>query len=310
MKIPFNNILYRVLISDDVDPSGIKILPVEKFKVIYKPGISDQDIFKNYSDFDVLVIRSIRKIDRKFLEKVSFKLIATCSKGTDHIDLKYAASKKIKIINAEEGNTVSAAEHTLALILNIYKGILRSDKLVREGRFRETGFRRNELMGKTIGIIGFGKVGSRVGKFCRAFGMNVIANDTDEKIIAKNKGFKFDTLNSVLKSSDIVSIHIPLNKRNANFFSENKLKNLKKDSVLINTSRGGIMDEKYLLKMLKSGKIRYAGLDVFRNEPHINKGFAELENVLLTNHTAGKTVESRERISGFIFKKINSLFQK
>ncbi|MFZ1320801.1 MAG: NAD(P)-dependent oxidoreductase [Ignavibacteria bacterium] len=297
--------MYKILVADDVDPSGIEKLSSKKFTIVNKPGISDQKIFSEYSDFDILVIRSVRKIDKAFLNKVSFKLIATCSKGTDHIDLKYASIKKVKVINAEEGNTISAAEHTLALILNIYKGVLISDDLVRKNKFTDTGFRRNELTGKTIGIIGFGKVGSYAGKLCKAFGMKVAVYDIDNNLKIKYKKFNFTDLKTILKYSDIVTIHIPMSKKNHNFISESKLNLLKTDCVLINTSRGGVIDEDHLLWMMKNKKIRFAGLDVFRNEPSINKGFTGLDNVLLTNHIAGKTVESRQRISEFIFSKIN-----
>ncbi|MBK9331826.1 MAG: hypothetical protein IPM96_05305 [Ignavibacteria bacterium] len=218
-------------------------------------------------------------------------------------------SKKIKVINAEEGNTVSAAEHTLALILNIYKGISISENKIRKNKFSDTGFRRNELAGKTIGIIGFGKVGSKVGKFCKAFGMKVLANDTDRSVIEKNKRFKFVKLKTLLENSDIVTLHIPLNTKNSNFFSEEKFSHLKNDCVFINTSRGGVTDEISLIKILKSKKIRYAGLDVFKNEPLINPEFIRLENTLITNHTAGKTEESRRRISGYIFDKISRTFE-
>lgn len=297
--------MYKVLVADDVDPSGLEKLSRKKFTIENKPGISDNEIFSEYSDFDILVIRSVRKIDNFFLDKVNFKLIATCSKGTDHIDLKYASQKKVKVINAEEGNTISAAEHTLALILNIYKGVLISDSLVRKNKFSETGYCRNELVGKTIGIIGFGKVGSHVGKLCKAFGMKVVVNDIDNDLKIKHKKFNFKDLKTVLKYSDIVSIHIPMSLKNHNFISESKLSLLKNDCVLINTSRGGVIDEDHLLWMLRNKKIRFAGLDVFRNEPSINKAFAGLDNVLLTNHIAGKTIESKQRISEFIFSKIN-----
>ncbi|MBK8980878.1 MAG: hypothetical protein IPM38_00815 [Ignavibacteria bacterium] len=301
--------MYKVLVADDVDPSGIKLLSEKKFLTIYKPGISNESIFSDYNDFNILVIRSIRKIDRAFLDKVNFKLIATCSKGTDHIDIKYASLKKIKVINAEEGNTVSAAEHTLALILNIYKGISISGNKIRKNKFSDTGFRRNELAGKTIGIIGYGKVGSKVGKICKAFGMKVLANDTDRSVIDKHRRIKFVKLKSLLEKSDIVTLHIPFNNKNSNFFSEEKFILLKNDCVFINTSRGGVVDEISLIKILKSKKIRYAGLDVFKNEPLINPEFIGLHNTLLTNHTAGKTEESRIRISKFIFGKISKIIE-
>jgi len=302
--------MIKILIADEIDIGGLKKLSANKFSTKIKFGISNSEIVKNYNDFDVLVIRSVRKIDKDLIDKTNFKLIATCSKGTDHIDLDFARKKKIKVINADEGNHISAAEHTLGLILSIYKKINFSDRLVRENKFKFYDFERNELYGKNIGIVGFGNVGSYVGNLCKAFGMNVYANDIDENVRIKNRNFNFRSLNFVLKNADIVSIHIPLNKKNYRFISKEKLILLGSNSVLINTSRGDIIDEKYLFKILKNKKIKFAGLDVFSNEPNVYKGFATLENVVLTNHIAGKTIESRRKISDSIFEQIDKQFHK
>ncbi len=297
----------KVLIADEIDPAGIKILSSKKFLIKIKFGISNSEILKSFSDFDILVIRSIRKIDTNFLDRTSFKTIATCSKGTDHIDIKYAEKKGIRILNADDSNNISAAEHTLALILAIEKKILFSDSLVRKGEFGFYDFERNELFGKKIGIIGFGKVGSYLGKLCKALGMKVYANDTDPRIKIKNKNFIFKSCNYILKHCDIVSIHIPLNEKNYHFISKEKLNLLNINSIFINTSRGDIVDEKHLLNLVKRKKIKFAGLDVFSNEPFINKAFAKIDNVILTNHTAGKTIQSRRKISEAIFKQIKSV---
>ncbi|MEO8210955.1 MAG: NAD(P)-dependent oxidoreductase [bacterium] len=271
-------------------------------------GITNSDIIKFYSDFEVLIIRSVRKIDKNFLDSTSFKVIATCSKGVDHIDEEYAYKKGIKILNADEGNHISAAEHTLALILAIFKKIVLSDALVRENKFSFYNYERNELFGKSIGIIGFGKVGSYVGNLCNAFGMKVYANDIDKKVKDKNKNYIFKSIKFILQNCDIVSIHIPMNKNNFRFISKDKLKLLSKDSILINTSRGDVVEEKTLIRMLQEKKIKYAGLDVYSNEPNIDKGFAAVENTVLTNHIAGKTNEGRRKISENIFFQIIKFF--
>ncbi|MDQ3021983.1 MAG: NAD(P)-binding domain-containing protein [Bacteroidota bacterium] len=271
--------------------------------------ITNSDIIKFYNNYEVLIIRSTRKIDKNFLESSTFKVIATCSKGVDHIELQYAYEKGIKILNANEGNHISAAEHTIALILAIFKKIILSDNLVRENKFNFYNYERNELFGKSIGIIGFGKVGSYVGNLCKSFGMKVYANDIDKNVRQKNKKFVFKSINFILKNCDIVSLHIPMNKNNFNFVSKEKLKLLNKDSVLINTSRGDIIEEKSLLRMLKEKKIKYAGLDVYSNEPNIDKGFAAVENTVLTNHIAGKTKESRRRISEHIFSQLMNFYR-
>lgn len=298
----------KILVSDEIDTSGTGILSKLKFEVVCKFGITNDQILKSYNGFDILVIRSIRKIDKNFLDSCTFRLIATCSKGTDHIDTEYAAKKRITILNADDSNNISAAEHTLGLILAIQKNILFSDSLVRKNKFSFYDYERNELYGKKIGIIGFGKVGSYVGKLCRAFGMKVYANDTDKNVKNKNKDFVFKSCKFIMENCDIVTIHIPMNKNNFRFISEDKLKMLGKDSILINTSRGDVIDEKYLLKILKQKKIRFAGLDVFSHEPGIDKGFALLDNVILTNHIAGKTIQSRRNVSENIFRQIKNLF--
>jgi len=302
--------MIKILIVDEIDIHGLKKLSGNKFSTKCEFGISNSEIIKSYNDFEVLVIRSVRKIDKDFIERTNFKLIATCSKGTDHIDLEVAKQKKIKVINVAEGNHISAAEHTLGLILSIYKNINFSDKLVRENKFKFYDYERSELNGKNIGIVGFGKVGSYVGKLCEAFGMNVYANDIDEAVRLENKNFNFRSINFILENSDIISIHIPLNKSNYKFISREKLNLLNVNSVLINTSRGDILDERYLFRMLKNWKIKSAGLDVFSNEPNVYKGFAALENVILTNHIAGKTIESRRRISESVFIQIKKFFER
>lgn len=298
----------KILVSDEIDTSGTGILSKLKFEVVCKFGITNDEILKSYNGFDILVIRSIRKIDKNFLDSCTFRLIATCSKGTDHIDTEYAAKKGITILNADDSNNISAAEHTLGLILAIQKNILFSDSLVRKNKFSFYDYERNELYGKKIGIIGFGKVGSYVGKLCGAFGMKVYANDTDKNVKNKNKDFVFKSWKFIMENCDIVTIHIPMNKNNFRFISEDKLKMLDKDSILINTSRGDVIDEKYLLKILKQKSIKFAGLDVFTNEPEINKDFALLDNVILTNHIAGKTIQSRRNVSENIFRQIKNLF--
>jgi len=300
----------KILIADDISLEGLQHLRSDKYHVKCRFGISNKELVEKFGKYDVLVIRSIRNLDKEFLAKVSIKVIATCSKGTDHIDTEYAKSKSIKIINADDSNNISAAEHTLGLILSIFKNIKHSDNLVRSGNFADYDFKRIELFGKKVGIIGFGKVGSYVGKLCNAFGMKIFANDTDEKVIRKFPDYKFRDLNFVLRNSDIVTIHIPLNKDNVNFISGSRLELLKTGSVLINTSRGKVIDENYLYGMLKRNRIYFAGLDVMQNEPTVNEKFFKLKNVLLTNHIAGKTEESRKRISENIFKKIDKIFRR
>lgn len=216
--------------------------------------------------------------------------------------------KGIKIINSESGNTRAAAELTLGIILNILKNINYSDKLVRNGRFGFYDFPRSELKDKTVGIIGFGRVGSLTGKLIRSFGSKIISNDIKRSVREKYRHYNFRSIEYLLKNSDIITVHIPLNKKNENFIDAGKINKMRNGVIFINTSRGGVIDEDSLITNLKSGKIGYAGLDVFRNEPDIDKRFLKLDNVILTNHIGGKTPESELKMITEIKMKINNIF--
>jgi D-3-phosphoglycerate dehydrogenase len=286
----------KILIADEMNESGEKLLE-EYFYIKKDIGVSNQEILKKYIDFDVMIIRSIRKIDAEFLKSSGIKVIATCSKGVDHIDIKSAENFGIKIINSDSGNTISAAEHTVGLMLNILKRINLSDMLVRDGKFTEYDFPRHELCGKKVGIVGYGRVGSYVGKLLTAFGCNVYANDIDPEVIKRYPEVKFYECENLFAECDIITIHIPMSESNRNFISERFLNIMKNNSIIINTSRGDVIDEEALIDILEKQKIYFAGLDVFKDEPIVDDRIKRLTNVLLTNHIAGKTKESNKKIS-------------
>ncbi|MBS1494370.1 MAG: hypothetical protein JST55_12710 [Bacteroidetes bacterium] len=299
----------KVVIVDKINLDSINLFNKNKFEVVTDFGITNESILKKYSDFDALVIRSVRTIDKKFISKCNFKIIATCSKGFDNIDVTAAKKKKITVMNIEKGNAISAAEHTMGLILTAMKNILLSDKLVRENKFLTYDYRRNELLNKKIGIIGYGHVGSYVGKLCKAFGMKVYANDTDRKVITKYPHVEFKNLNFILENCDIITVHIPLSEKNYHFIDQQKFDKIRRDSIFINTSRGSVIDEKALLRKLKRNELRYVCLDVFSNEPSPNTEFFSYSNTTLTNHIAGKTEESAVKMAKEIFSKIVNFYK-
>jgi len=300
----------KILIADKTDLSAFSFLNKKKFLITYKPGISNSEIISGYNHYECLIIRTVRNIDREFLSVCNFKAIATCSKGTDHINVKFASKRGIEILNSEDGNTHSAAEHTIALILNILKKINYSDTLVRKNKFSDYEFIRNEFRGMKLGIIGFGKVGTKVAKMAEAFGAEIIIYEINPEVRKKYREANFKSLSYLLRHSDIVTLHIPLERKNLNFFSKEKFIMMKPEAIFINTSRGSVCDEKILIRKLKSRNIAYAGLDVFVNEPEINNDLLTLDNVLLTNHIAGKTKEGIFRILTEILTKINIYFYK
>jgi D-3-phosphoglycerate dehydrogenase / 2-oxoglutarate reductase len=263
---------------------------------------------------EILVVRSVRRLDRQFISKLrsdtSVSVLCTASSGLDNIDVSFAQECGMSVLNVASGNYVSAAEHTFTLILSAAKNLTKYDALMKEGRFESSVFTNLEMAGKTIGIIGVGRVGSRVAHFAKAFNMKILGNDIRKSLTHKYRWIKFVNLERLLQISDIVTVHVPLNKSTRNFLSRANLKKLKKDAIFVNCSRGGIVSEAALLDVLRNRKIFYAGLDVFQGEPDINKTFAKLNNVILTPHVAGKTRESSERISFLLAKSIIQFYSK
>jgi D-3-phosphoglycerate dehydrogenase len=298
-----NNI--QIFIADEFHESVINLLKQKGFAVIYKKGLSNNELLKYISAYDknevVLIFRSVRKINSAFIDKLvsntKVKMICTASAGYDNIDVLYAQKRGLKVFTVPDGNYISAAEHTIGMLLAAIKHINKADYEMKLRIYDYKRYENHELLNKTIGIIGVGRVGSYVAKICRAFDMKIIGNDINKKLKGKYKWIKFVPLSKLLKESDIVSVHTPLDSSTKYLLNKNNLKLLKKTSILINCARGGIIDENVLIEILKSRKIKYACLDVFINEPNINKGLLGLDNVILTPHLAGKTKESKERIA-------------
>lgn len=298
----------KVVIADKINLDSISVFDEKRFEVVTDFGISNNDVLKKYYSFDVLIVRSIRTIDEKFIDLCNFEIIATVSKGFDNIDIVAAKRKKIEVINSEKGNSISAAEFTMGLIILAMRNIRLSEKLVHGGKFEFYDYKRNELYGKKIGIIGYGNVGSYVGKLCKAFGMKVYANDISKDVRRKNSNIEFKDIDYVLKNCDIITVHIPLSKKNFHFIDKKKFDLMRHEAIFINTSRGSIIDESELIMKLKRNELRYVCLDVFKNEPSLNKNLLKFSNITLTNHIAGKTQESSVKMAKEVFIKIKKFY--
>lgn len=300
----------NIFIADDIHPAGINLLK-KKFRVINLAGLSNHSLLKKLITFrhvkSALIIRSVRRLDAWFIKKLAeadaVKLICTVSTGFDNVDIKVAKKYGINVINVYGGNTIAAAEHTFAMILAVVKNITAKNYEMSKGKFA-SGYFNSELYGKTIGIIGVGRIGSRVAKTARQFGMTVVGNDIKPSLQNKYRWIKFTSLNNLLKSSDIISVHTPLDSSTYHLLNSANMKLIQKHAIIINCARGGIIDETVLYKMLASKRIMAAGLDVFKNEPKFDKKFSRLDNSLLTPHTAGKTLESREAMAVIAAKDI------
>ncbi len=302
--------MFKVLITDEVDEELISELTLRGFKVIYRPGISREDLLHEIQSCDVLVVRSRTKVTRDIIDAASnLKVIARAGVGIDNIDVEYAKIRGIAVINAPEGPTESVAELTIGLMIAAARMIPLYDRLVKEGKWPKGMLLGTELYGKTLGIVGLGRIGSRVAELAKAFGMKVLAYDIAD---VKEKARKLNidlvsSLEELLPKCDFVSLHVPLTPETYHMISRREFDLMKDGVVIINTSRGSVIDTKALLDALKSGKVAAAALDVLEHEPPREEWELELirhPRVIVTPHIGAETIEARKRIARIVAEKI------
>lgn len=295
----------KIFVTREIPEAGIRLLKNKGFEVaVYKKDqpIPKNELKKAIKNCDGLISMLSDKIDKEAVDSMkNCKVIANYAVGFNNIDFDYAASKGIVVTNTPDVLTDSTADLTMALVLSCARKISESEKLVRDKKFvgwKPKLFLGMELRNKYFGILGTGRIGAEVAKRAHAFGCKIIyySNSKNTFLESELKAKKM-SLNSILNKSDIISLHLPLNKNSYNLLNEEKLKLLKSSAILINTARGEILDEPYLIKMLKQNKIASAGFDVYQNEPNLNKEFYKLKNVVLLPHIGSATVEARNNMS-------------
>ena len=283
----------KILICDSLNEKVLKELQAIGDCIdISSSPTKNEDLDENIEDAEIVVIRSGTTLDKAIIEKgKSLKIIARCGVGVDNIDVDYAKSQNIFVTNSPSANLISVVELTVALIISTARKINLADKHLKEGKWNRKEFVGIELSGKQLGIIGFGKAGKLVSERMKAFGMSIAFYDPYIK--DWNGSEKNLELDELLTSSDIVSIHVIKTKETENLISKEKLDLLKENAILINTSRGGVLDEDYLIELLKSKKIFGAGLDVYSEEPPKNiDTFSDL-NLISTPHIGASTSEAQ-----------------
>ena len=257
-------------------------------------------------DADILSVFIYSKLTEGALNKMpKLKFISTRSTGYDHVDLRAAQKKGIITSNVVGYGTLPVPEHTFALLLSLSRKIKMADRRVREGNFDYHGLMGTQIYGKTFGVLGTGAIGTRVAELALAFGANVLAYDVVVNRVLVDKGIKYVTLEDALKESDFVSLNLPLLPSTRGLLSESKLALMKKSAYLVNTGRGGVLDENALVKMLKEGRIAGAALDVFAEEPPRGE-LLQLDNVLLSPHIGWYTDAGFSEIMKQTFENINA----
>ena len=291
----------KVAVLGKVDQKGLSFLKENEFKVIEIENFEIQNLKEQLKDVDGILLRTTR-LDKEILQHCdNLKIISRHGVGYDNVDLDFLNENKIALCITSTSNAVSVAEHVLSFFIYLTKKLSLSDSLVKEGNFEKRSKLPNffELYKKKVLIIGFGRIGKEVAKRCLGFDMEVYVYDPflDNEIIIKNQCIPIEK-NQGLAIADFITIHLPLNRDTKNFISQTELNLMRKNSILVNTSRGGIVNENDLCIALDSKKIQGAGMDVFVSEPpKSNHPFFKLDNILLTPHNAALTLECRERMS-------------
>ena len=296
-----------VLICDQVNPILNKILDENGLKISYEPEITPEQIKEKIGEFNIVIVRSRTKLTKEMIDNANnCKIIARVGVGLDNIDLDAAKAKNIRVINAVEGAMNAVAEQVLGLMLSLARNIVRADREIRNGNWLKKELMGSELKGKYLGIVGLGNIGKKLGRLAKALNMNIIGYDVvpiDEEF-SKEVGLMKTDLDTLLQSSDYVSLHVPLLDSTYHLINAEKLSTMKKTACIINTSRGGVVDEKALYDSLKNGTLGGAALDVFEKEPATDNPLTTIPNVILTPHIGAQTKEAQSLAANVIAEKI------
>jgi len=296
-----------VLICDQVSSTLKEILEKNGLKVTYEPEITPEQLAEKIGNFQVVVVRSRTKMTRELIEKADkCQIIARVGVGLDNIDQEAAKEKNIRVINAVEGAVTAVAELVIGLMISMAREIPRADREIRNGNWIKKELMGSELKGKYLGIVGLGNIGKRLGRLARALNMNIIGYDVvpiDDEF-SKEVGLMKADLDTLLSSADYVSFHVPLLDSTRHMINAEKLKMMKNTARIINTSRGGVIDEEALYNSLKDGSLAGAALDVFEVEPATENKLITLPNFIATPHIGAQTKEAQLLAANIIAEKI------
>jgi D-3-phosphoglycerate dehydrogenase len=291
----------KVLVSDEFSPQGVEILQKAKgVEVDVKPGLPPEELRKIIGAYDGLVVRSATKVTADIIDAASkLKVIGRAGVGVDNIDVPAASKKGIVVMNTPGGNSMAAAEHTIALMLAVARSIPQAAGTMWEKKWEKKRFMGMEVFGKTLGVIGLGNIGSIVADRGLGLKMKVIAYDpfvSPDR--AAQKGIELVSLDELFASSDVITVHVPKNKETENLIDAKAIGKMKDKVILINCARGGIIDEKALADACRSGKVRAAAVDVFTKEPVLpDNPLLGVENIVCTPHLGAATSEAQENVA-------------
>ncbi len=295
-----------VLITDNVDSQCVDILLQEGFEVVFRPDMPRDEVIAELPSADALIVRSRTRVDAELLHAGKrLKIVGRAGAGVDNIDVETATRMGVIVMNTPGGNTVATAEHTMSMMLSLARNIPRAHQSVMSGHWERSKFVGIELRGKTVGILGFGKIGSEVARLCTNFGMTVLAYDpAQSEDFVSRRGARLMGFKELLRQSDFISIHVPLMEETKHLLSGDAIESCKRGVRIINCARGGIIDEDALLHAIEQGKVAGAALDVFEKEPPVDSRLVQHPHVIVTPHIGASTEEAQEKVAVQIAKQV------
>ncbi|MFX1474565.1 MAG: hydroxyacid dehydrogenase [Promethearchaeota archaeon] len=301
----------RVLVTDPIHKDAISRMEAAGLEVVVRTDISADELLQVIGEYDAIVVRGRTKVTSEVIRAGQrLKIIGRSGVGLDNVDRAAAKERGIHVVNSPEGPSVSVAELVFALTFSVLRRVSFADQGMRTGKWLKKACKGNELKGRTLGIIGFGFIGEEVAKRALAFGMQVLAYDIlpDRIEVIKTIGADYKPLEELLADSDILTIHVPLNPKTKGLIGTAEIAKMRKGAIIINTSRGGIVDEKALYEALVSEKLGGAGLDVFSEEPPFQNELLckiiAFSNVVSTPHIGAMTIEAELANSMIIAEKL------
>lgn len=289
----------KVLVADAISERGVEQLKAGGLEVDVRTGLAGAELLKIIGDYEGLIVRSQTKVTGDLIAAAErLKVIGRAGVGVDNVDVGAATARGIVVLNAPEGNTVSTAEHTWAMLMAVARSLPQACGALKECRWDRKSYVGVELQGKTLGVVGLGRVGGQVAQRALAFGMRVLAYDpylSAER--AEEAGVEVATVERITLEADFITVHTPLTAETKHLFGEAEFARMKPGVRVVNCARGGIFDEAALLKALESGKVAAAGLDVFGEEPPTDFALIQHPRVVATPHLAASTFEAQENVA-------------
>ena len=288
----------RILVAEPIAPEGVALLRAHH-EVDERPGLSPAELCASLAEYDALVVRSQVQVDAAVIAAgPRLQVIGRAGVGVDNVDLEAATRAGITVVNAPTGNTIAATEHTLALLYGVARKIAAADASVRRGEWQRTQFTGLELRGRTLGLVGLGKIGQAIAARARAMEMEVLASDpyvTAEQ--AAHHGAELVPFDDLLARADVVSVHVPLSRATRGMIGAKELGRMKPGAILLNVARGGVVDEAAVAAALTMGTLAGAGVDVFEHEPPVGSPLLDAPNTLLTPHLGASTAEAQVAVA-------------